>query len=213
MDFLLDPVEVRVLGCLIEKDITTPEYYPLTLNALVNACNQKSNRDPVVAWEEHLVAEAVDTLRDRKLAGVLTGGGNRVPKYSHRIQEALNLGRREIALLCELLLRGPQTTNELRERGGRMYKFSDAEEVESCLARMQDHAGGPLLTQIPRQPGQKEGRFAHLLAGEPQLDVSAGETVPARSAAGLESRVSDLEIEVRELRRITEELRRELGIA
>src|SRR5204863_7257782 len=112
MDLVLDRVEVRVLGSLIEKDITTPEYYPLTLNALVNACNQKSNRDPVVSWDEDTVAEGLDRLFDKKLVGRLTGGGNRVPKYSHRLQEVLSLGRRESAILCELMLRGRQTVGE-----------------------------------------------------------------------------------------------------
>jgi uncharacterized protein len=211
MDFVLDPVEVRVLGCLIEKDITTPEYYPLTLNALVNACNQKSNREPVVAWDDELVSAAIDTLREKKLAGVLTGGGNRVPKFSHRMQEALNLGRREIALVCELMLRGPQTTGELRDRASRMYRFSDPEEVESCLARLQEHAGGPLVTLLPRQPGQKEARFAHLLSGEPDPPV-VRELLPSRPSSGLESRVEQLEAEVLTLREQVAQIRRELGI-
>jgi len=132
----LDPVEGRILGCLIEKEITTPEYYPMTLNALVNACNQKSNRDPVVSFTEEDVAEGVDRLRHKQLVLTLTGGGNRVPKYGHRLQQTLNLGRRETALLCELLLRGPQTLGELKDRAGRMHRFTDTEEVERCLTSL-----------------------------------------------------------------------------
>ena len=211
MDFVLDPVEVRVLGCLIEKDIATPEYYPLTLNALVNACNQKSNREPVVAWDDELVSAGIDTLREKKLAGVLTGGGNRVPKFSHRMQEALNLGRREIALLCELMLRGPQTAGELRDRAARMYRFTDQQEVEFCLARLQEHSSGPLVTLLPRQPGQKEARYAHLLSGEPELPA-ARELPPPKLASVLETRVEQLEADVLTLREQVAQIRRELGI-
>lgn len=214
MDFVLDANEVRVLGCLIEKEITTPEYYPMTMNALVNACNQKSNRDPVVSWDEDIVAETVDVLRAKKLAAVLTGGGNRVPKYSQRLQEVLNLGRREIALLCELMLRGPQTLAELKERAGRMSKFSDTDEVEMCLTRMKEHPGGPVVVQLPRQPGHKELRHAHLLSGEPQLAAFA-EDAPAttRSSGGLEARVAVLEAEVLELRGLVDQLRTGLGLS
>ena len=140
----LDAVEARVLGCLIEKEITTPEYYPLTLNALINACNQKSNRDPVVTYEEDDVAEALDRLRQKQLITMLTGGGNRVPKYGHRLQERLNLGRREVALLCELLVRGPQTVGELKDRAGRMHRFTDSDEVERCLRALSERVSSPL---------------------------------------------------------------------
>jgi uncharacterized protein len=211
MDFVLDPVEVRVLACLLEKDITTPEYYPMTMNALVNACNQKSNRDPVVSWGEELVSQAVDTLRAKKLASILTGGGNRVPKYGHRLQEALNLGRREVALLCELMLRGPQTVGELRDRAGRMYRFSDTDEVEMCLARLHEFPGGALAVQLPRQPGQKEARFAHLLSGEPEIRVE--ELSAVRSSTGIDARITALEAEVRELRDQLAQIRSELGLS
>ena len=159
---VLDPVEVRVLGSLIEKEITTPEYYPLTLNSLVAACNQKSNRDPMVAYDDHLVSEAIDTLRHKRLMGVLTGAGNRVPKYSHRLGETLNLGRREMAVLCELMVRGPQTPGELRDRAGRMHRFSDIEELEGLLRQMEERS---FLVLLPRQPGRKESRYMHLLSG------------------------------------------------
>ena len=200
----LDPVEVRVLGCLLEKDLATPEYYPMTLNALVNACNQKSNRNPVVAYDEDLVAEGIDTLRARGFISVLTGGSNRVPKYGHRMGEKLNLGRRESAILCELMLRGPQTPGELRSNTARMHKFSDVEEVEARLRDMER-----LVVELSRQPGRREARWAHLLSGEPaQTDESSPE--PARP--GLESRLVALEAEVQELRNLMERIRSELGM-
>lgn len=211
MEFELDEVEVRIVGALIEKDITTPEYYPMTMNALVNACNQRSNRDPVVAYDEATVADGIERLREKRLVGVLTGGSNRVPKYSHRLQDALNLGRREVALLCELMLRGPQTVGELRDRAARMHRFSDLEEVESCLRTMSSHQ---LATQLERQPGQKETRYAHLLSGEPAApEIDAG-AVPGRSGTpgGLEARVAALEAEVRLLREQLERVQRELGL-
>ncbi|MEJ7606060.1 MAG: YceH family protein [Bryobacteraceae bacterium] len=160
----LDAVEARVLGCLIEKEITTPEYYPLTMNALVNACNQKSNRDPAVSYDDEQVDEALGMLREKRLTTLVTGAGNRVPKFGHRVQETLNLGRREVALLCELLLRGPQTAGELKDRAGRMHRFSDVDEVESCLRLMSDNG---LSIKLTKWPGTKEQRHAHLLSGEP----------------------------------------------
>ena len=217
---MLDPAEARILGCLIEKDITTPEYYPMTINALVNACNQKSNRDPVFTWDEEFVSESVDTLRAKHLVGVLTGGGNRVPKYSHRLQEVLNLGRREVAVLCELLVRGAQTLGELRDRASRMHRFSDTEEVETCLHRLAEYSGGPLVMLLPRQAGHKEARYAHLLCGEPQVQEPAVHYAPAATSAfapaqpqpnPLEPRVAALESEVRELRAMVEQLKAELG--
>jgi len=211
MDLLLDPVELRVLGVLVEKDITTPEYYPLTLNALLNGCNQKSNRDPVEAYDEETVAGALDRLRAKGLASVLTGGSNRVPKYSHRLQEKWNLGRRETALLCELILRGPQTTGELRDRAGRMYRFSDLEEVESCLRALAESPAGALVEQLPRQPGRKEPRYRHLLGGEAH-GTPAGEPVPAHRG-GLESRLAALEEELQRVRLQLDRVLRELGLA
>src|SRR5438270_10163847 len=159
VDFTLSPVETRVLGALIEKESTTPEYYPLSLNALVNACNQKSNRQPVVNYDEDTVMGAIESLRARKYCAVIIGGG-RVHKYAQRFSETLNMGRRELALLCTLMLRGPQTLGELRDRSERMHNFADLSEVESCLERMPEW-----VTRLPRQPGQKEARYAHLLSG------------------------------------------------
>src|SRR6266849_8876574 len=146
----LHPAEIRVLGALLEKDITTPEYYPLTLNALINACNQKSNRDPMVNYDEETVLQALTLLRNKGLALKVTGAGHRVEKYSHRLGESLNLGRRELALLCVLMLRGAQTVGELRGRTERMHDFADLDEVERCLESLK-----PLVREGSR------GRWLH----------------------------------------------------
>lgn len=199
----LDQVELRVLGCLMEKDLATPEYYPMTLNALVNACNQKSNRNPVVAWDEELVAEGIETLRAKGLVSMLTGGSNRVPKYGHRFGEKLNLGRRESSILCELMIRGPQTPGELRSNTARMHRFADVEEVEARLHDMER-----LVVELPRQAGRREARWAHLLAGEPAIAEDSSQEV---FRPGLEQRVAALEAEVQELRTLMEKLRAELG--
>src|SRR5579875_3605842 len=144
---ILDPVEVRVLGALLEKEATTPEYYPLSLNALVNACNQKSNRDPVVDYDEDTVYDAVNRLREKKLALTVTGSG-RVNKYSQRISETLNLGRRELAVLCTLLLRGPQTLGEIKDRSERMFPFADLAEAENVLEKLWDWPAGALVRKL-----------------------------------------------------------------
>ncbi len=168
MDLALDFDEVRVLGALLEKEVTTPEYYPLSVNALLNACNQKSNRDPVVHFDEETVERVLYTLRDKGLLLNITGAGSRVPKYGHRLSEKLNLGRRELAILCELMLRGPQTLGELRTRAERMHRFDDISEVETVLDRMPE-----LVTKLPRRPGEKEARYAHLLSGAPDVAAAA----------------------------------------
>ncbi|MFN3321928.1 MAG: YceH family protein [Bryobacteraceae bacterium] len=206
----LDPVETRVLACLIEKETTTPEYYPLTLNAAVNACNQKSNRDPVVSYDDEAVEAALDRLRARGLLYVTTGPGLRAPKYSHRLTEALHLGRREMALLCVLMLRGPQTAGELRDRAGRMHEFSDLEEVVSCLHRLTEHEP-PLVALLERQAGRKERRYAHLLSGEVPLPAYEQGPAVERSAAGVAARVEALEGEVASLKEEIEALRRQFG--
>jgi hypothetical protein len=199
----LNPVEVRVLGALIEKEATTPDYYPLSLNALVSACNQKSNREPVVNYTEDDVSDAILRLRDQKLADVITGSG-RVSKYAQRISEALNLGRRESAVLCTLLLRGPQTLGEIKDRSERMYAFTDLAELERVLDNLAGRPDGSLVTKLARQPGQKEPRYAHLLAGEAAAIAEAdAELVSTRS-----SRLEQLEEEVRHLRAELDELRR-----
>ena len=185
---------LRVLGSLIEKEATTPEYYPLSLNALVNACNQKSNREPVVEYDGDSISDAIERLRQKKLTLIVTGSG-RVVKYGQRISETLNLGRRELAVLCTLLLRGPQTLGEIKDRSERMYAFADLSEVEIVLEKLSDWAGGALLKKLPRQPGHKEARYAHLLSGEPAVD-SAAES----PAAAPPSRVAQLESELQQLR-------------
>lgn len=195
MDFSLDADEVRVLGSLLEKEVTTPEYYPLSLNALLNACNQKSNRDPVVHFDEDTIERVVYTLRDKGLLLNITGAGSRVPKYGHRLSEKLNLGRRELAILCELMVRGPQTLGELRTRAERMHPFDDLAEVESVLDRMPE-----LVAKLPRRPGEKEARYAHLLSGSAAaMDVSperAADSLPPSRA----DRIATLEAEIAQLR-------------
>lgn len=194
----LAPSEVRVLGALIEKEATTPEYYPLSLNALVNACNQKSNRDPVVDYDDEIVLAAIERLRALGLAYIITG--SRVTKYSQRISETLNLGRRELAALCTLLLRGPQTLGEIKDRSERMFAFGDLSETETALDRLADWPGGALVTKLQRQPGQKEIRFAHLLAGEPSFDAMAPAPATASPVAASSSRIIQLEIDLQQLR-------------
>src|SRR5258706_205399 len=165
MELSLTETEVRVLGSLIEKDITTPEYYPLSLNALVNACNQKSNRDPVMQLHEDAVRNALAALHERRLAGPAGGADSRVPKYEHRLQEVFNFTRPEIAVLCVLLLRGPQTPGELRGRAERMHRFEALDDVQSALQKLMQR--DPALAKVlPRQPGTKESRWAHLLSGD-----------------------------------------------
>ncbi len=190
---ILDSSEARVLGALLEKEATTPEYYPLSLNALVNACNQKSNRDPVVDYDEDTVYRAVNNLREKKFAVTITGSG-RVNKFAQRISETLNLGRRELAVLCTLLLRGPQTLGEIKDRSERMFTFGDASETETVLEKLSAWPEGALVKKLARQPGQKESRYAHLLSGEPP--ESAGEPpVPAPP-----SRIAQLENDLGQLR-------------
>jgi uncharacterized protein len=200
---LLDAEEVRVLGALIEKEATTPEYYPLSLNALVNACNQKSNRDPVVEYDDETVLGALDRLREKKLALVISGSG-RVVKYAQRISETLNLGRREVAVLCTLLLRGPQTLGEIKDRSERLFAFGDLGETERVLHKLAEMPEGPLVKKLGRQPGQKEARYAHLLAGEPSIETTPGET----PATGQPSRLSLLEHELQTLRSEFQELKK-----
>ena len=167
---ILSEIETRVLGSLVEKELTTPDYYPLSLNALVNACNQKSNRDPAMNLNEDAVRQALRSLEKEGLAGPADGMDNRVTKFEHRLQEAFNLDRREIAILCELLIRGPQTPGELRSRAERMYKFDELAQVQSTLQRLSQREP-PLVKILPRQPGTKEARYAQLLSGDPQIDL------------------------------------------
>ena len=206
MDFTLDAEEVRILGSLLEKEITTPEYYPLSVNALLNACNQKSNRDPVVHWDEDTLDRALYMLREKGLLVSITGAGSRVPKYGHRISEKLNLGRRELAILCELMLRGPQTLGELRTRAERMHPFGDIAGVESVLDHMPE-----LVTKLPRRPGEKEARYAHLLSGQPSVSAAASVSDAMPAPPPPASRLSALEVEVAEMRREIDDLKQQFS--
>jgi len=200
VEFLLDPIEARVLGALIEKDLATPEYYPLSLNALTNACNQKTNREPVSTYEDSTVAAAIDRLRSKRMAAAVTGAGSRVEKYSHRLADNFNFSARELAILSVLLLRGPQTPGELRERAGRLHAFEDLEGVEATLNRLMERDAEPLVKRLPLAPGTKEARYAHLFSG----DVSFVEhELPAPQPdrlARLESELAALRGELSELR-------------
>jgi uncharacterized protein YceH (UPF0502 family) len=209
MDLELDAAEARVLGSLLEKEIATPDYYPLSLNALVNACNQKSNREPVVEYDEAVVEEALANLRAKGLAVRITGD-SRVPKHAQRFTEKLNLGRREAALVCLLLLRGPQTVGELRGRADRLYRFDDLEAVEHTLNRL---AEIEMVKQLPRRPGFKEQRWTHLFSGEPAADLPVlhgGETDQegASQPASERERIAALEESLANLRREFEEFRK-----
>ena len=175
MDVLLNAVEVRALGALIEKEITTPEYYPLTLNSLTTACNQKSNRDPVVSLEEKAVVRALEGLREKGLARQVSGVDMRVPKHYHLFDEKMCLTPPQVAALCVLLLRGPQTVGEIRGRSGRLHEFADLEEVERVLTELVERSEGALVVQLARQPGRKESRYAHVLMGEPEEDKAYAE--------------------------------------
>jgi uncharacterized protein YceH (UPF0502 family) len=207
MEILLSDVETRVLGSLVEKELTTPEYYPLSLNALVNACNQKSNRDPVMNLDEEAVREALRTLDKKGLAGAADNMVSRVSKYEHRLQEAYNFTRHEIAILSELLLRGPQTPGELRSRADRMHKFDDLGIVQSTLQRLMKREP-PLIKVLPRQPGTKEARYAHLLSGDVELsmpDSAAGVAVTSGASsseriARLEAQIENLQSEIADLK-------------
>lgn len=215
MNFLLNDLEVRILGSLIEKEMTTPEYYPLSLNALTNACNQKSNRDPVLALDETEVVRALDSLRHQGLAMQAASDGGRVPKYQHNLAQKLYLEPEELAILCELLVRGPQTVGELRGRAERMRPLGSLEAVEQILTGLMERET-PLVAKLSRQPGRKESRFAHLLAGVPASEEppTGGPTLePARrQVEATDTRLERLEAEVTALRNEIEQLKGELAI-
>ncbi len=197
MEMELTPVEVRILGCLIEKEMATPEYYPLTLNALVNACNQKSNRQPAMALGEAAVENALYALRTgHRLAVEVTSTASRVAKYRHNFAAHWNFSPAKMAILCELLVRGPQTPGDLRAHASRLHPLADTHEVEEILRGLETHADGPFVTHLPREPGQRERRWAHLFAGEPQLPV----TEEQPQATGRIDRMEALEQEVAALR-------------
>jgi uncharacterized protein YceH (UPF0502 family) len=212
---VLSDVETRVLGCLVEKEITTPEYYPLSLNALLHACNQKSNRDPLMNLDEDAVRSALRALSDQALAGSASGD-SRVAKYEHRLAEVFNFTRPETAILCELLLRGPQTPGELRSRAERMHAFGDLSVVQSTLKHLMEREP-PLVKLLPRQAGNKEARYAHLLSS----DVEVRDTAPVKETAvlrgavesdritQLESEIAGLQKEIADLKRQFSEFRRQ----
>jgi uncharacterized protein YceH (UPF0502 family) len=210
VDLLLTDKEVRVLGALIEKEITTPDYYPLSLNALVNACNQKSNRNPVMALEEGDVREALDTLSQKWLAGPNSTAESRVTKYGHRAQEVFNFDRRQTALLCELMLRGPQTLGELRTHTERMYRFDDLETLELTLQKFIDREP-PLVKKLPRLPGTKEPRYAHLLCGDNPEWANVEEPLSAMARQAPDDRIPGLEAEMAEIRRQLADLQQQFG--
>jgi hypothetical protein len=222
VETLLNEAEVRVVGSLIEKQVTTPDYYPLTMNALVHACNQISNRDPVVQYGEPEVADAVESLRAKNLVYIFYGADSRVPKYKHMAREVLGLSPPELAALCVLMLRGPQTVGEVRGRTGRLYEFADLREAEETLdglARRDE----PLVTKLPRQAGRKEARYAHLLSGAPAVEeepegqpsappsprAAAGRAAEPERVARLEAEVEALRGELAEIRRQFDEFRKQ----
>jgi len=208
MDWQLDAAEARVVGALLEKEIATPEYYPLSLNALVNACNQKSNREPVVSYDEETVETALERLRLKGLAVRITGRDSRVPKHGQRFTETQNLGRREAAIVCVLLLRGPQTIGELRSRSERLHSFDDLEAVEHTLNHLAELG---MVKRLARQAGSREARYMHLLSGDVE---GAEETAPAAVAPvssrrpGPDERIAVLERELAALRSEFDDFRR-----
>jgi len=207
----LNENEARVLGALLEKEITTPDYYPLSLNSLVNACNQKSNREPVMNLDDDAVRGALRTLHDNSLARSVSAADSRVTKYEHRLQEAFNFDRREAALFCELLLRGPQTPGELRTRAERMHRFDDLSEAQSALQRLMNREP-PLVKVLARQPGTKESRYTHLLSGDAQpVSTGAGREVPATLERRKMDEFARLSSEIAELRKDMTDLKQQFA--
>lgn len=215
MPLELSPIETRVLGALLEKERTTPEYYPLSLNGLVVACNQTTNRDPIVSYDDRTVEQGLDRLREKKLAMLVHTAGARVPKYRHTLLESYNLDAREVALLCVLMLRGPQTPGELRSRIERMCGPMTLPETEKYMEQLM-LGGEPLIRVIPARPGQKEKRYVQLLSGEPDLETSTTTPSPAVAAAPEKavpekSRIDTLEAELNALKSEFQALREELA--
>jgi uncharacterized protein len=232
MKIELTPLEARVIGCLIEKQITTPDQYPLSLNALVNACNQKSNRDPVMDLEEATVQQTLDSLSKKHFVMEKSGFGSRVPKYQHRFCNTefgtLKLAPQELAIVCELLVRGPQTPGELRTRASRMAPFGEGSEVEAALARLRDRPDGPFVVQLAREPNRRDSRWAHLFSGPVADSVLARDVEQVHSrgsadggagsasevsfpASRNDERLARVEQEVSALRAELDELKRRLG--
>jgi len=216
MNIELSPIEARVIGCLIEKQITTPDQYPLSLNALVNACNQKSNRDPVMSADEAAIQATLDHLSRKHLVIEKSGFGSRVPKYQHRFCNtefgSLKFTPQELAIVCELLLRGPQTPGELRTRAARMAPFSEVGQVETALDSLSSRPDGPFVVRLPREAGRRESRYAHLFSGAVSIPVPSEEPVapPSMASAPASSRLERLEEEVRQLKEDLQELKSRL---
>ncbi|OQA26527.1 MAG: hypothetical protein BWY59_01351 [Verrucomicrobia bacterium ADurb.Bin345] len=215
MNFVFSPVEARVLGCLIEKERTTPEYYPITINALVNACNQKSNRDPMMSLSASDVAQALDALQRKDLIHVVHTAGARVAKHAHHMDRLFNFTQQEYAILCVLLLRGPQTSGEIRSRVGRMCSFAATSEVESVLQGLGQREDGPFVIKLPRQPGKSSCRFAHLFCGPvtEEAESQAEAATPQADTPPQDDRLTMLEKQVTELRAEMESIKAQLGIA
>lgn len=216
MPEILNETEARIVGSLVEKQLTTPEYYPLTLNALVNACNQKSNRDPVVSYDESTVTSVLERLRDRNIVYVYYGSTSRVPKYKHMLPSIYELGPDEVAVICVMLLRGPQTLGELRTRTERLFNFTGLGEIQETLDGLA-RRGDPLVAKLPVQPGQKEARFAHLLSGDIDVEAFAAAHATRTSRSGvdsdrlekLEEDVAGLKAEIEAIKQTFEEFRRQ----
>jgi len=207
---VLDPVEIRVLGSLMEKSRATPDYYPMTINSLTAACNQKSSRKPVVQYEEDVVAQALNTLKRRGLISTATGGSIRSVKYKHNFAIVFPVLPAEVAIICLLMLRGPVTPGELNTNSGRLFEFESIEEVQEILEKLSTpHM--PFLIQLPKRPGQKEVRYAHLFGGVPDVGDDDFEEEVVRSHGGLEARVVKLENELAELREAFNKLMKELS--
>ena len=220
MNATMNEYELRALGALVEKQIATPDYYPMTLNALVNACNQKNHRDPVVSYDETIVAKALDSLREKNLAYVFHGSEARAPKYGHLFPKAFDLSEAETPLMCVLILRGPQTSGELRSRTQHLRSFGSLAEVETLLQGLSLREE-PLIVKLPRQPGSRESRFAHLLGGPVEMEQSEAPPHLAPSVlqrhsendkiAKLEEEIASLRMELSDLKQQFAELKRELG--
>lgn len=212
METTLTPTEIRILGCLIEKQLTTPDYYPLTLNALANACNQKSNREPVVQFEEDDVVRGVEGLRHKGYAQLIESAGSRIAKYQHILPKVHDVTREEVAVLCELFLRGPQTVGELKNRAARMFEFADLQQVETTLQRLAD-CEPALAVKLPRKHGHKESRYMHLLSGMPNIEAEEeGQITPEAATLAFRAeneRITQLEEEVSALKHTVEILQQQ----
>ncbi|MBI4649776.1 YceH family protein [Candidatus Desantisbacteria bacterium] len=210
MDFVLTPVEIRIIGCLIEKEITTHEYYPLTLNALTLACNQKSNRNPMMELNEETVFNSIDDLRFKKFVVQTFVSGARVPKFKHTIQSVYHFSAQQLSVLCELFIRGPQTIGELRVHAARLYNFTSLEEVENTLKNLMELQGGPYVVKLPKIQGTKENRYAHLFCGEINLSEIQIKTIDSKTQAN-DDKLNNLEQEISILKSEIENIKQKLG--